>query len=117
MSHTLHTLRTLQASDFGAVYEKLLAEFTIATKLSAPDRLGRTVTSLAPAECVIGLTEGVKEHDHERLSDALANADKMGLASRLAAPMKAARERYIRRYTSLHLVSPRFTSLHPSLHA
>ena len=82
----------LQASDFSAVYDKLLAEFQVATTLSGEARLGRTVPSLAPAECVIGLMEGVKEHDHERLRDALKNADKLGLASRLAAPMNAAQE-------------------------
>ena len=61
----------LQASDFSAVYDKLLAEFQVATTLSGESRLGRTVPSLAPA---------------------LKNADKLGLASRLAAPMKAAQE-------------------------
>ena len=42
------------------------------------DRLGRAVPSLGAGECVCGLTVGVNEHDHERLSAALRAAEALG---------------------------------------
>ena len=76
-------------TDLQAVYSALKAEHQIGTELAG--RLGRPVPSLAPAECVIGLSEGVHEHDHERLAAAMSAANKMGLAARLGPSIEQAR--------------------------
>ena len=73
----------------GATYDQLRAELAVALRLR--EALGRAVPSLGAAECVVGMTDGVNEHDHERLSAALAAAEKLGLASRLAKPIERAR--------------------------
>ena len=73
----------------GATFDKLRDELAVATRLK--EKLGRAVPSLAAGECVVGMTEGVAEHDHERLAAALAAAVKLGVATRLAAPMERAR--------------------------
>ena len=79
----------MQADDLDAVYDQILEELKIAKKLR--EKLGRAVESLAPAECVCGLREGVLEHDRERMEAAIEAATKLHLADKLAKPLEAAR--------------------------
>ena len=76
-------LAALVASDSlsGATYDAMHRELKVAAVLR--EKLGRDVPSFAAAECVVGMTDGVNEHDRERLQTALAMAEKLGLASRL----------------------------------
>ena len=69
-------------------YEKLKAELLVGKRLK--EALGREVPHLAAAECVVGLTEGVLEHDHERLGAAMATATKLGYAEKLSVAMERA---------------------------
>ena len=87
------------ATDLAAVFPSLRAEYGIALELR--ERLGRPVASLASAECVVGLSEGVAEHDHERLSAAMASAKALGLDSRLSESLAKAREEIERLETGM----------------
>ena len=70
-------------------FEKLKAELIVGKRLK--ESLGREVPHLQAAECVVGLTDGVLEHDHERLGAAMASAVKLGYASKLQIAMEKAK--------------------------
>ena len=77
------------SEDLEKVYPALQKELAIAKQLE--ERLGRPVASMEAAECVCGLSEGVTEHDHERLQASLVVADKLGLTTRLVTSMQRAK--------------------------
>ena len=56
------------------------------------ERLGRAVPWMQYAEAIVGLTEGVEDHDHERLTACLEASEALGLADRLTKERQAASE-------------------------
>ena len=80
------------ADDLAAQYEKLLPLLDEALELAEPERLGRAVPSMEKADTIVGLTQGIEDHDHERLEACLAASERLGLAARLVQQSKLARE-------------------------
>ena len=76
--------------DLKAMYDEIEENYEQAEGLRR--RLGRAVSWYDHAEAIVGLTQGVEEHDHERLTACLASSDRLGLASRLVDQCAEARE-------------------------